>query len=163
MNTIVLATDGSPSAADATTAAIDLARMTGAALHVVTAWSIPASAFGYAAIPTVPELAAAERAAEDEAVAGLEHLAREAGVATTGEARQGLVVEEICEAARERDASLVVVGAHGWGTLKRLVFGSVSTGVLHHAPCPVLVVRGAAADDAQGTTPRLRSQEPIAG
>jgi nucleotide-binding universal stress UspA family protein len=163
MNTIVLATDGSPSAAAATAAAIDLASTTRAALHVVTAWSIPASAFGYSPIPAVPELAAAERAAANHASQHAVELAREAGVETTGEARQGFAVEEICEAARERNASLVVVGAHGWGALKRLVFGSVSTGVLHHAPCPVLVVRGTTVDDAQGTTPRLRSHEPIAG
>jgi hypothetical protein len=34
------------------------------------------------------------------------------------------------------------MGAHGWGTFQRLVFGSVSTAVLHHAPSPVLIVRG---------------------
>jgi hypothetical protein len=38
-----------------------------------------------------------------------------------------------------------VVGSHGWGPLKRALFGSVSTGVLHHAKRPVLVVRGHAA------------------
>ena len=36
----------------------------------------------------------------------------------------------------------LVIGSHGWGAVKRAVFGSVSTGVLHHAACPVLVVRG---------------------
>ena len=41
----------------------------------------------------------------------------------------------------DHDYDVVVVGAGGAGTLKRLVFGSVSTGVLHHAPCPVLVAR----------------------
>ena len=142
MNTIVLATDGSPTAGEATAKAIELARTMGAALHVVTAWSIPASAFGYTALPTVPELAAAERRAANEACTRAVDEARAAGVEATGEARQGFVVEEICEAARDREASLVVVGAHGWGAFKRLVFGSVSTGVLHHAPCPVLVVRG---------------------
>ena len=42
------------------------------------------------------------------------------------------------------DAAMIVVGAHGWGAFKRLVFGSVSLGVLHEAPCPVLVVRAPA-------------------
>lgn len=35
----------------------------------------------------------------------------------------------------------IVVGSHGKGRLKRLVLGSVSEHVVHHAPCPVLVVR----------------------
>ena len=37
---------------------------------------------------------------------------------------------------------MIVLGAHGWGTVKRILFGSVSTAVLHHASCPVLIVRG---------------------
>jgi hypothetical protein len=36
---------------------------------------------------------------------------------------------------------LIVVGSHGWGALRRLVFGSVSTALLHEAPRPVLVAR----------------------
>ena len=51
------------------------------------------------------------------------------------------VVDEICKLAREREAAMIVIGAHGWGAIKRLVFGSVSLGVLHEAPCPVLVAR----------------------
>jgi nucleotide-binding universal stress UspA family protein len=43
--------------------------------------------------------------------------------------------------AGDRGRDRAVIGAHGWGAFERLVFGSVSTGVLHHAPCPVLVVR----------------------
>jgi nucleotide-binding universal stress UspA family protein len=47
----------------------------------------------------------------------------------------------IAQTATNCDASLIVVGSHGWGPIRRLVFGSVSTALLHHAPCPVLVVR----------------------
>jgi nucleotide-binding universal stress UspA family protein len=142
MNTIVLATDGSPSAARAAETAIELARATGAPLRVVTAWTIPASAFGYAPLTAVPEVADAERAKAEEAAAGAVRKAAAAGVEAAGDVREGFAVDEICEAAREANASFVVVGAHGWGALKRLVAGSVSTGVLHRAPCPVLVVRG---------------------
>ena len=37
---------------------------------------------------------------------------------------------------------MIVVGAHGWGPIRRLWHGSVSIAVLHEAHCPVLVVRG---------------------
>ncbi|MBA2594831.1 MAG: universal stress protein [Pseudomonadota bacterium] len=48
---------------------------------------------------------------------------------------------EICRVAEEGRFDLVVIGSHGSGFLKRVVLGSVSHHVLHHAPCPVLVVR----------------------
>ncbi len=43
--------------------------------------------------------------------------------------------------AEQIDADVVVVGSHGRGALKRMVSGSVSEHVVHHSPCPVLVVR----------------------
>ena len=39
------------------------------------------------------------------------------------------------------DASLIVVGARGLGGFRSLLMGSVSQQVVHHAPCPVLIVR----------------------
>jgi nucleotide-binding universal stress UspA family protein len=142
MDAILLATDGSPSAARAADVAIEIAHAAKAPLHVVAAWSIPASAFGYAPLVIVPEVADAEREKAADAVAQAVEQAEAAGVSVSSEVREGQAVEEISAAAREAHASLVVVGAHGWGALKRLVVGSVSMGVLHHAPCPVLVVRG---------------------
>ena len=47
----------------------------------------------------------------------------------------------ICEVAREAGVDVVVVGSRGHGFLRRALMGSISTHVLHHAPCPVLVVR----------------------
>jgi nucleotide-binding universal stress UspA family protein len=53
----------------------------------------------------------------------------------------GHPAEEIVAAAGEAGVDLVVVGARGLGTVKRLALGSVSERVLHQAPCSVLVVK----------------------
>lgn len=47
----------------------------------------------------------------------------------------------IVETAEEWQANLIVVGSHGYSRWERLLLGSVSDSVVHHAPCSVLVVR----------------------
>jgi len=47
----------------------------------------------------------------------------------------------IVETAEEWHADLIVVGSHGYSRWERLLLGSVSDSVVHHAPCSVLVVR----------------------
>jgi nucleotide-binding universal stress UspA family protein len=57
------------------------------------------------------------------------------------EPRTGTAYEEICDAARELKADLIVVATHGYTGYKRMFFGSVAERVVQHSPCPVLVVR----------------------
>ncbi len=47
----------------------------------------------------------------------------------------------IVETAEETGADLIVLGSHGYNQWERLLLGSVSDSVVHHAPCSVLVVR----------------------
>lgn len=54
---------------------------------------------------------------------------------------EGPAAEAIISAASIRNSDLIVMGSRGMGSLKGLVFGSVSTKVSHYAPCPVMVVR----------------------
>lgn len=139
MKPILLSTDGSPTAARATTFAIELAEATGWPLHVLCAWAMPVTYFGE--IPD-EKLAKLRRTSQENA-ANVVQDAVEAAEMRGVEAERTVVygdpVTEICAAAQ--DAQLVILGAHGWGPVKRLVYGSVSSSVLHEAPCPVLVVR----------------------
>ncbi|WP_406047141.1 universal stress protein [Kribbella sp. NBC_00889] len=56
------------------------------------------------------------------------------------EVRRGHVVDGIVTAATETDAQLVVVGIRHHTRIAAMLGGSVTRGVLHHAPCPLAVV-----------------------
>ena len=143
MDTILFATDGSPSAEAAAQEAFELAKATGWKLRVITVWRAPIlNGYGFAPVPYMPELADVERDHAKEVAREAVEAASGAGIQATGELRQGDASDEICAAAEETSARLIVMGARGWGAVQRFVFGSVSTSVLHHAHCPVLVVRG---------------------
>ena len=142
VNTILFATDGSPSAHKALGEAIGLAKQTGWKLRVLTVWQTPlVTGYGFAPAALVPELAEAEKAHAIAVARAAVATAAAAAVDATAEVRNGIPASEICDAAAETGARMVVVGAHGWGAVRRVVFGSVSSQVLHDAPCPVLVVR----------------------
>ncbi|XP_047309591.1 universal stress protein in QAH/OAS sulfhydrylase 3'region-like [Impatiens glandulifera] len=49
--------------------------------------------------------------------------------------------DKICEAGDEMHADLLVLGSRGLGKIKRAFMGSVSDYCVHHAKCPVLIVR----------------------
>ena len=142
MKPILLATDGSPAALEATREAIRIAHDLDEPLLVVGVEHVAVPSYGYYGYGTVYlDLITGEHEHVQRVLAEAAHLAEEERVVVETISCTGPVVDTICEVARRRDARLIVVGAHGWNPLRRLVFGSVSTGVLHDAPCPVLVVR----------------------
>lgn len=142
MNTILLATDGSPSAARATREAVKLAQATGAALHIVTAWSLPRSAFSYDPLAVLAtEMAEVEQEKAKQALSAAVEVVKRTGLDPQPTLRRGEAGTVICEVASEIGADLVVVGSHGWNPLERLLLGSTSIHVLHHADSPVLVAR----------------------
>jgi nucleotide-binding universal stress UspA family protein len=141
---VLLATDGSPSAEDAQKMALELAQRLEAPLLVVSV-AHPAypvgGYFGYGYSEAVTEFIEAERERVQELLASVAETAEAADVRCTTIAADGFAVDEICQQASAFDAQLIVVGSHGWGAARRLFSGSVSTGLVHSAPCPVLVVR----------------------
>ncbi|MDT0309774.1 universal stress protein [Streptomyces sp. DSM 44917] len=140
---VVLGTDGSPANAAATEFAFAEAALRGVelvALHAWTPWNAPVPpprdpAHVYAAPPG--DLAAAEERLLAEAVAGLSGKYPDVPVRRTlvrGNARETLI-------DASRTAGLLVLGARGHGGFAGLVLGSVSQALLHHAHCPLAVVR----------------------
>jgi len=141
---ILLATDGSPSAEDAQKTALELAQRLDAPLLVVSVAhpAYPAGGYaGYGYANVVTEFTEAENKRVHELLSQIAETAALAGVSCSTVADDGSAVEEICRSAVDYDAQFIVVGSHGWGAARRLFSGSVSTGLVHSAPCPVLVVR----------------------
>jgi nucleotide-binding universal stress UspA family protein len=141
MKPIMLATDGSPTAEKATESAIELAQKLDTELIVVSVWEIPYTTVGLAPAPVAGDLAQLSENDARKVAADAAARAEEAGVETRTVVVRGITVREICAAAEKFEPRFLVIGSHGWGVVRRALFGSVSTGVLHHAKCPVVVVR----------------------
>jgi nucleotide-binding universal stress UspA family protein len=148
MKPVLLATDGSPTAEKATETAIELAQALDTELVIASVWNIPYTTVGFAAAPVNGELAKLSEEQARKITVEAAARAEEAGVETRSVVLRGLPIEEICLAAEKFNPRFLIVGSHGWGAVKRALFGSVSTGVLHHATCPVLVVRGEPVEEA---------------
>jgi nucleotide-binding universal stress UspA family protein len=136
-NKILLATDGSEDATLAGRAAIELSKRTASELHVVHSWqSVPSARFE-------SFIRAQLKQEAEELLAEQEKLMEAGGGKIAGtHLRRGPAVDEILNLAEELEAGLIVMGSRGMGPVQRLVMGSVSEGVVHHARCPVLVLRG---------------------
>lgn len=65
----------------------------------------------------------------------------ESGIDVTTQVAIGAPDRSVIEAAEQWGANLIVIGSHGHGFWDRLLVGSVTDAVVHHAPCSVLVVR----------------------
>lgn len=140
--TIVVGTDGSATADDAVTKAGQLAKLTGAALHIVTAFR-PVTELvvnpEFAALPVdVQSLVDPHADAQQIAGAAVARLAAK-GVEASAHARVGGAADALIGAAEDLKADLIVVGSRGMAGARRML-GSVPNSVSHHAPCTVMIV-----------------------
>ncbi len=134
---ILLATDGSEAADLAARAASDLSNKSGAELHVVHAWhDVPTPHFRSFV------RAQLEQEAEEVLQKQLERIEQSGGTVAEAHLREGRTVDEILDLSEELEVGLLIVGSRGLGGVGRILLGSVSEGIVHHARRPVLVVPG---------------------
>jgi nucleotide-binding universal stress UspA family protein len=136
---IVVGIDGSPGGDAALRFAVEEAAIRGLALRIVCAWEPTAGQWvGEAFVATADSVVEAEAHAEEVLRLALEQVASGAAIEATAVAIEGHPSTVLVEQAR--GASLLVVGSRGRGATASLLLGSVSAGVVRHAPCPVVVV-----------------------
>lgn len=141
-------TDGSPNANRALNVAIGIARTFSAELTIINVISTPGilistSAFGSSANGVVSYYEQQEDSAnhfiEESTKAAKSHGVLK--VASHVVRADKSIVEEIIQAAAATGVDLIVIGTRGLGGFRKLLQGSVSSGVVAHAPCNVLVVK----------------------
>jgi nucleotide-binding universal stress UspA family protein len=136
---IVVGTDGSPTAMAAVEKAGALARLSGAKLTVVAAYKdVTSVAAGFTGHVT-PPLDDAQPAAE-AALREAEQRLRAEGVDCDTRAVAGGAADALIEVARIENAEAIVVGSRGMRGVRR-VLGSVPNDVSHRAPCSVYIVK----------------------
>ncbi|MEV7808037.1 universal stress protein [Microbispora sp. NPDC088329] len=138
---IAVGVDDSPECEPALAYAFEQARAHGGGLRAVHAWQSPVHPLAPEIAYDVEEMREAGQRVTREKPAELRR--RYPEVPVREEIVYGHPVDALVRASR--GAGLLVVGSHGRGVLGSAMLGSVSRGVLHHAECPVAVVRSPSA------------------
>lgn len=145
MKNIIITSDLSDESAKAFPVALELAQALKSTLTLLAIVEDPAqAAFAYAMdFPVYPDPRIHEqvikKVKDDLSVMAQKHFAGFAVETVVCEAI-GSVAIEICEVAKRRSASMIVISSHGRSGLQRILVGSVTERVIREAPCPVLVV-----------------------
>jgi len=141
---ILVAVDGSDPSFDASACAIDLAKSNNAELIVLFIVSpLPYSLFQYAYIGRRKEIETIEKENAHQVVDKVKQKATEnkVSVETVVIIQYTSVVKEIVEYAEKMNVDMIVIGSKGKSGFKKLLMGSVASGVVTYSHCPVLVVK----------------------
>lgn len=149
MKKILVPIDGSDGAKRAATYAGELARLARASVQLLRVHS--PEIYQLSVLSEIPPLTDFEYLevmekqmndpAKDPAFAAAHTAAGEVEAGIGDHIVWGQPAEAICDFAREQAVDLIVIGSRGRSAFSALVLGSTSSQVLHHAPCPVTVVR----------------------
>ncbi len=140
MQAVVVGTDGSPNAEAAVRRATEIAKGSGAVLHLVSA---------YPDDPTYSETISSSakrdpinlREVAESVLTRMERNIESEGVEVITHAREGDPAHVILDVAEEQDADLIVVGARGATGFTRFLLGSVPGKLSHYANRDLMIVR----------------------
>jgi len=135
---MLVAVDGSESSKKAFDKSVFLAQKCNSKLyvvHVVLDWEYGGDSA--ATFELIDEL----RAKGSELLEQCKKQALQSSVQVETVLEQGDYAHEIIEVAKRKDCELIIMGSRGMSPIKELLLGSVTLKVMHHASCPVMVVR----------------------
>jgi nucleotide-binding universal stress UspA family protein len=138
---IVVGVDGSGNSHLALEWAMKEAAVKRAPLTVLTVHPVLRSAWTGNPVVLAPDEAEVDRtrsAVEEAVQKEVSQLGEAQPASITTRAVNGVAAAELINASR--DADLLVVGSRGGGGFATLMLGSVSSQVVHHAACPVVVI-----------------------
>ena len=138
---IIIPYDKSEPAYRAFEYALDLAKKYNSSISIVSCVSIQ--------IPTDPYYGAAyiettKLLKEDasKSILKLESIIKESKIAFKSDVLEVTsITDSLVAYAESHNADLIVIGSRGLGGFKKLLLGSVASGVSQHAKCPVLIVK----------------------
>jgi nucleotide-binding universal stress UspA family protein len=137
---VVVGVDGSPDSKKALRWAVEQAKRMDGEVDAVTAWEVPVTIL---LLPTANEFDYADHAVRTLEETLEEVLGDEPPVVVRARALEGRPARVLAHEAAAAD--LLVIGSHGRGELPGMHLGSVASYCVHHAPCPVVVLRAAPA------------------
>jgi nucleotide-binding universal stress UspA family protein len=144
-----VAVDGSKPSVDASVQAIDIAKKVGAeliALYVIS----PDTRYHYLEDTLTPKLPSAFKEvlmlamqSGEKHVNNVRQMAKQKSVKVKTDVVVGIssVVKEIIEYAHKNKIDMIVIGSRGLSGFKKMLLGSVASGVVTYAHCPVLVAK----------------------
>lgn len=141
---IVVGTDGSETAAEAVRQAMDLAKISGATLSIVSAYQPISGRRVQGEQRDAPADVHYEIGPREDVNLVLDAAAAEAkreGIDVQTHPVEADATDAILNVAEETKADLIVVGNKGMTGARRYLLGSVPNNVSHHAPCSVLIAR----------------------
>jgi nucleotide-binding universal stress UspA family protein len=137
--TIVVGTDGSDTADRAVNRAAELAALTGADLHLVSAYRQAPVRVGDGSVAEAADWSVGGDFKADAALQRTIARLRDKGISLNEHAPKGDPADGILAVAVRENADLIVLGNRGMRGTGR-VLGSVPNKVSHQAPCDLLIV-----------------------
>ena len=148
---ILVPLDHSKHSRKALDVAIQVAKRFGSKITLIHVYSVPVTPpitlglptaeSGFPTAETISELFEAARRAGNKILTDAKQRVKAEKVEVDEKLEEGHPVQEIVRVSKEGKFDLIVMGARGVSYIREMLLGSVSHGVIHHAACPVLVVR----------------------